>query len=481
MENKEVVYRRVKPWQLMTAPAVLCVSTLFVILMTFASYAASGIYGIATVLAGTIITGSRVFDAITDPLIALFSERINGKFGRARPMMVIGFVVTSLAVLSMFRWGVGGGENKVFTFALIYMVYIVGYTIFGIGTGMIGPIMTNDPRQRASLSRWGVVYTTILSSTISIILAKLLMPRHNYQMGLPLFADLAAFVVISAGALMLISLITVTVSKTDVPENYVGLTKDPVKFRDMWDLFIHNKPFQMYTVAAASDKLSMQTASQSAINVMIFGIVLGNYSFQGTLAMIKMVVTLVLLIFFVSRMAGNSGMKKAVTLWSFICISVYAVMWVFLLVTDTLQIINTPILKITFIVLYCAMGAAQMSCTAVTEPTRYDVIDYELSRSGRYLPAVVNATYSFIDKMISSLASTIVAASVAIIGYTTSMPQATDALTPGLFNVATFLWLGMPILGWICSLVAMKFYSLDRETMAEVQKKNAEIRGNANK
>ncbi|MDU2198649.1 MAG: hypothetical protein E7E21_09580 [Peptostreptococcaceae bacterium] len=29
----------------------------------------------------------------------------------------------------------------------------------------------------------------------------------------------------------------------------------------------------------------------------------------------------------------------------------------------------------------------------------------------------------------------------------------------------------MPILGWICSLIAMKFYPLDERRMAEVQEK----------
>ncbi len=107
---------------------------------------------------------------------------------------------------------------------------------------------------------------------------------------------------------------------------------------------------------------------------------------------------------------------------------------------------------------------------------RFDIIDYEFSRSGRYMPAVVNTAYSFVDKLISSLATTIVAVSVASIGYTEGMPQATDTLTSGIFWIATFLWLGMPILGYVCTLVAMHWYKLDKETMEEVQRKNTETR-----
>lgn len=478
-ESTQVQYRRAKPWQLVLAPAIGCVPTLFIIQMTFASYAATGIYGVATVLAGTIITGSRVFDAITDPIIGLLSDRLNSRFGRARPLSLLGYLITSLSILAMFKFSLGGGENGLIPFILIYAMYVVGYTIFAVGANLIGPILTNDPKQRPSFSRWQTVYATVLSSTISIVLAATLMPKHNYQMGPALFADLSVMVVVAAGVLVLISVITVTIAGSDVPESYVGAKKEPVSFKDMLDILAHNRPFQMYIVAAASDKLALQTASQSAISVMVFGIVIGNYSFNAQLTFVNMFVTLALLLFAVSRMAGNSGMKKALRLWTSVSIVTYAAMWVFMLSVDTLQITVNPVLKYTFIVLFCAMSAAKMACTCVTDPVRYDVIDYELSRSGRYMPAVVNTAYSFIDKLISSLGATIVATAVAMIGYTSSMPQATDTLTDGVFHVAMFLWLGMPILGWVCTLIALHFYKLDKETMVEVQKKNAEIRANS--
>ncbi len=470
--------RTLKPWQIVLAPASACVPTLFIILMTFASYVATGVYGAATVLAGTIITGSRVFDAITDPLIGVWCDRFESKWGRARPLSIIGWLIMSVAVFSMFNLGIGGGMGSVsvWIFALIYFIYIIGYTIFNIGSGLVQPIMAQDSKQRAKMARWTTVYTTILSNTINIILAATLMPKHNYKMGLPLFADLCVMVICATGVLIALTHIAVTAAGVDVSETYAGISKEPVKLKDALDLILHNRELQMYTVAAASDKLALQTASNSAIAVMIFGIVIGNYGFNASLSMVNMAVTLVLLFFFVSRLAGNSGMKKANILWTSVSIATYAAMWIFLLLVDTLQITVNPVLKVLFIVLYCAMGAAKMATSCVSNPLRFDIIDYEFSRSGRYMPAVVNTTYSFVDKLISSLASTIVALAVASIGYTEGMPQAADPLTSGVFWVGTFLWLGMPILGYICTLIAMRWYKLDKETMEEVQRKNAETR-----
>ena len=60
------------------------------------------------------------------------------------------------------------------------------------------------------------------------------------------------------------------------------------------------------------------------------------------------------------------------------------------------------------------------------------------------------------------------------------MPEVTDAYTPALFWATAFLFIGLPIIGWVCSLIAMKFYPLDDKKMLEVQAKLDEIRKDEN-
>ena len=103
-----------------------------------------------------------------------------------------------------------------------------------------------------------------------------------------------------------------------------------------------------------------------------------------------------------------------------------------------------------------------------------DVIDYELDRSGKYIPAVVSGTYSLIDKIVSSFSALIATACVAMIGYTATMPQPGDTPTAGIFWVTMFLRYGLAILGWICTLIAMRKCKLDKAEMVEVQKRIAD-------
>ena len=64
---------------------------------------------------------------------------------------------------------------------------------------------------------------------------------------------------------------------------------------------------------------------------------------------------------------------------------------------------------------------------------------------------------------------------VALIGFTHAMPQVTDSLTPELFFVTMILYNGMPIAGWIISVIAMKFYPLTGKKMIEIEDQIAKL------
>ena len=70
----------------------------------------------------------------------------------------------------------------------------------------------------------------------------------------------------------------------------------------------------------------------------------------------------------------------------------------------------------------------------------------------------------------------LVAFCVTLIGYVSTHPQPGDASSPQLFWMTMFVWLGLPVIGWICNYIAMAFYPLSREKMVEVQEKNAAFR-----
>ena len=88
--------------------------------------------------------------------------------------------------------------------------------------------------------------------------------------------------------------------------------------------------------------------------------------------------------------------------------------------------------------------------------------------------------FSFVDKFISSLATTIVAFGLVLIGYSEIQPVAEDPMTTPLFIFLLVMYFAAPMLGWIINLIAMKFYPLSKEKMAEIQEQIAEIKAKTN-
>ena len=142
---------------------------------------------------------------------------------------------------------------------------------------------------------------------------------------------------------------------------------------------------------------------------------------------------------------------------------------------------NWSMLGIIFCVAFIAMkGFAQMSGSIVI-PMTADCADYEVYRSGRYVPGLMGTLFSFVDKLISSVAATIVSVVYAVVGYTSTLPIQNDPYSAGILLATLFCFLGLPMMGWICNVVAMKFYPLTKEKMESIQDEITRIKAEAAK
>ena len=134
------------------------------------------------------------------------------------------------------------------------------------------------------------------------------------------------------------------------------------------------------------------------------------------------------------------------------------------------------ILPLLYIIVQIVLKACNNMNSAATQALSPDIVDYELYRSGRFMPSAIGTIYSFVDETVSSVSNTIVAFCLVAIGYTDVQPQPTDPSSPAVFWMAMFLMIGLPVLGWVCNLIAMKFYILDTDMMEKIQAHNSKLR-----
>ena len=458
-----VQYRRAKLWQIICYACNGLVGMSVYSLIGMASYSASIGYGITTAAVGIILTCSRILDGITDPLLAFVYDRVNTKFGKLRILMVAGFLIEALALYGMFT-GFSSKGLGLPVFALLYIVYIIGYTITNMTAQTIPAIMTNDPRQRPTIGVWTTVFNYMVPMAMSMVLNVVLLPKcgGTYNQAFLTAACNITLIVAAIGTL----LVCLGVSSFDKPENFVGTKKsEPLKMADVVEVLKHNRPLQCYIASNASDKLAQQVGSQAIIGTLINGILIGNMGLATILTVISMIPS-IFFAAFGAKYVGKHGSKKGIVNFTCISMVITAVLVVFFIVIDPKQIgvMGSPAM-IIYVVLTLLQNGSNMCITTSNTSYMADAIDFELDRSGRYIPAVVSGTYSLVDKLITSFAAVIATGAVALLGYTTTMPQPTDPSTPAIFWMTMALKFGLPIIGWIITLVAMSKNALPRKRL----------------
>lgn len=469
-----IQYRRAKLWQIALSQLAGAGQMCFYVLLGYATYIGNANFGILVAVTGVIITVSRIFDGITDPICAYIIERFNPRHGKIRIFLIMGWGVMSLATSLMCNIGAGKmkGLGGLVFFIACYMIYIIGYTLVGIATSMMGNIMTNDPHQRPTLGVFNTIYSYVAPMIMSIVGMVVLLPRFSNQIGTEFLAALN--LVVMGASLVFYILACIGITPYDKAENYeIGVSKDGKEekpgIRDMISLIRDNKELRRYMLAAVSDKLAQSIGGVSVVSTLYYGIMIGNYNISTTISTIAMAPGIVFAIIG-ARLCGKYGNKKVMVDWTWVSLFLNILYAAFLLFTDTTQITKAIVPSIIFFFFIFSTRAVNMVVSAATNTLRMDIVDYELYRSGKFMPATVAATYGFVDKLVSSLGPTIATLMIGLIGYTTTAPQLGDPLTMNVKAITVILMIGFPIIGWICTIWAMKGSKLTREKMIEVQK-----------
>ncbi|MCD2136397.1 MFS transporter [Salinicoccus halitifaciens] len=462
-------YHVAKLWQIAFFALNNTATNIFLFGMGFVTYYAAGIAGLAVMTVSTILALMRVFDSITDPIIGFIIDRTETKLGKFRPIMVIGNLILLTAFLLMFNVLHLFPENmQMMVFIVLQFIYIIGYTMQTTVTRAAQTVLTNHPRQRPLFSIFDAVFTLSLFTFGQVYASQYLMGRYgDFTYGY--FVELSlTFAAVSA---LFTVLAVIAIWGKDRKEFY-GIEEVNVRtrFRDYWPVLKRNRALQMLVLSAATDKFAAMFMNQQVVQVMFFGILMGNFALSGQFGLIVLVPSLIF-IFFGVRYAQNLGLRRALVLFSYIGAISFSILFILMVLFDPEEFAlgNWGVLSIAFLILYSAGRAISSLTPSIVIPMIADVSDYETYSSGRYIPGMISALFSFVDKLVSSLTPFVIGALVALIGFGDEFPTVTDEMTTGIFWVAMITALGFPIAGWVISIIAMRFYPLTKEKMAEVQ------------
>ena len=479
----EVKMNRAKPYQLVLFPMNNGATNVYYILtLNFIAYYANGVLGLALMFATTMVTVMRLFDAITDPIIGALMDRTVTRFGKFRPFMIMGNAIMIVSSLLMyFGTRIVSADMmwlRYTCFVLFYALYVIGYTFQTSCTRSGQTCLTNDPEQRPLFT----VFNTI-ASFIGMGLVQILAPLLQKKLGgynSPAFFDVLVPVAIVLSALLTL-LAVIGIAEKDRPEYFgLGTQQEKVKLKDYLQIFKSNTELMRLMIAGAGCKLAFSIATNMTVLCMLYGSMMGNYN---NLYLPMMAVGYIFSApFFVLtvRTSQKQGQKASLVKYTKIALTMYVgvlillVMWkqgVSAVNLSILPLSSINLYTILFIVFFGVGYGAYYATADMPIPMVADCSDYETYRSGRYIPGIMGTLFSLVDKLVSSLGSTIVGVAVAAIGITT-LPDSTTAYSSGMQVVVIVLFCIIPMIAWIATLVAMKGYTLTGDRMKEIQAVN---------
>ena len=113
-------------------------------------------FGMDPFLAGLLGGLPRIFDAITDPIMGFISDNTTSKWGRRRPYIFIGAILSG--VFFALLWQLDENNSQLFNFwyfLIMSMVFLIGNTMFATPLVGLGYEMTTDYNERTRLMAFG--------------------------------------------------------------------------------------------------------------------------------------------------------------------------------------------------------------------------------------------------------------------------------------------------------------------------------------
>ena len=116
------------------------------------------VFGLDLVLAGTLVLVTRIWDAVSDPMMGVIADRTNTKWGKYRPYLLwiaIPFAIAGILLFTTPNFGETG--KNIWAFAT-YILMMTVYTAINVPYGSMLGVITNDSDEKTVFSSYRMFF-----------------------------------------------------------------------------------------------------------------------------------------------------------------------------------------------------------------------------------------------------------------------------------------------------------------------------------
>lgn len=408
------------------------------------------VMGINAAIVGMVMMIARFVDAFTDVGMGQIVDHSKPtKDGKFRPWIKRMCGPVAIASFLIYQSGLAGMPYG-FKVAWLFITYIlwgsIFYTSINIPYGSMASAVSADPKDRAELSTWRTIGSTLANMVIGVatpMVAYVVVDGKTVMSGSRMTIIAGVFSI--CAILCYIVCFKLTRERVEVPASSQKVSASAI-FKSIFT----NRALLGIIVAAIFVLLSQLTVMSLAGYV--YPNVYGSAAAQSTASLLGTVVMLIVCAPFASKLAAKFG-KKELAVASSIC---SALVWLVCLIWR-------PASVWCFVACYILANIGMGFFNTIIWAMITDVIDDAEVRSGIREDGTIYSVYSFARKLGQAFSSGLVGALLGIIGYTEA--TAFDpAVTRGIFNMACIA----PIIGFVCIVLALVFlYPLNKKKVEE--------------
>ncbi len=402
----------------------------------------------------------QVWDAINDPLIGSIIDSDRRQYKRNKFLAYIwagsiGLIVGGACCFLPFPnapdWA------KMIIFIAGYVVWDAFYTVANVPYGSLLSLISNDVKDRASLSAWRSIGSIFGNMLPMVILPFIIYDKDNNLIGERVF--IAALIMGALGFLCFQFMIRNTEIRVNTN---VELKEDAPKFNVFNAIgnFMKNRPAVGATLAAMGMFIGMQGAT-TAVTV-VFQSYFKNVQISGIVQLFAMI-PIVCFTPLARKFVAKYGKKELATFGS-IC-SMVAGLGLFIIIPD-----NTGLDLILYIIFQLIYSLGLGIYSTVSWAMMGDAIDYNEWKTGTREEGTVYSLHSFFRKLAQGVGPSLVLVIMVALGYVGANEgnQVWEvAVNMRYLVAATFMFsAALQFIG--LGLV----YNLDKKTLAQM---NAEL------
>lgn len=419
----------------------------YLLVMSYLTFFYTDIFGINTMTVATLMLVSRFIDAFTDPLMGMIGDHTRSKYGKYRPWILFGAPLLGLFIFLLFTAPNLSPTMKIVYAYIVYILYSLISTVVNIPYHSLTPVMSEDPQQRTVIVTWKQGMSVVAQVVITIGALPLVELFGGGARGWAVYGALIgiattlSFWVCAWGG-----------KKYDVCKPLAeGVKPEKVNFIKDLKMLMKNKPMIMLMIAFGTDVLA--NAACNAVNVYYFKYVLNRMELVPTVAMVQLA-TGILAIPLLPILTKLLGKKRLYWLGSACSIIPLLIIWIY------------PVAPV--MLLMSAMGAFGL----VSKFPQFlgwamlpECGDFAEWKFGKRADGLMSSSLTFINKFGMAIGGFIASFFLGIVGFVANETQ-----PDSVQSMIVFLRFGLPILGYVASLISMAFYEIDDKRYAEIRK-----------